>query len=124
MALSVILSLTAVGSTYNGIGASAKVSDNQVVETFEEAATPKALLNLEQSDHGSWLAPDGEAFAVTAQDSADFLGAYLRDDESAISRIAGDEAPEIATMRCAPEDATEVTVETIPTPEIDRQASV
>ncbi len=100
------------------------ISYNQAVETFDEAATPKALLTLEQSDHGSWLAPDGEAFAVTAQASIDFLDAYLRGDESAISRIADDEVPKVATMAFAPDDDAKVTVETTPTPETDRKASV
>ena len=100
------------------------VSYNQVVETFDEVAPPKALLTLERSAHGDWLAADDEAFAVAARATTDFLDGYLRDDPAAVERLAGDQEPPIATMHFAPDDAADVTVETSPTPETDRRASV
>ena len=100
------------------------VSYNQVVETFDEAPAPKALLTLEQAGHGDWLAADDEAFAVAARATTDFLDAYLSDDAAAIERLASDEDPPIATLHFAPDESAEVTVETVPTPETDRRASV
>lgn len=100
------------------------VSYNQAVETFNQAAAPKALLTLEQADHGGWLAPSNEAFAITVKATTDFLDGYLRGDATAIARLPEDQAPPIATMHFAPDDATTVTVETTPTPETDRKASI
>lgn len=100
------------------------VSYNQTVETFNRAATPKALLTLEQADHANWLAPTNEAFEISVQATIDFLDGYLRGDQAAIARLASDQSPPIATMHFAPDAASATTVETIPSPETDRQASV
>ncbi|MEI2700562.1 MAG: neocarzinostatin apoprotein domain-containing protein [Microthrixaceae bacterium] len=100
------------------------VSYNQTVETFNQVSTPKALLSLEQSDHGAWLVPTDEAFPVAARATTDFLDGYLRGDTSAIDRLRSDESPPVATMYFAPDDDSAVTVPTVPEPETDRQASV
>ena len=104
--------------------ADALVSYNQTVETFNEVATPNALLSLEQADHGDWLAPTDEAFPIAARATTDFLDGYLRGDPSAVERIASDQSPPIATMHFAPDDDSAVTVPTVPVPETDRDASV
>ncbi len=100
------------------------VSYNQTVETFNEAATPKALLTLEEANHGDWLAPTNEAFPIAAQATIDFLDGYLRGDPSAVDRLADDQSPPIATMHFAPDDTSTMTVQTTPTPDTDRKASV
>lgn len=100
------------------------VSYNQTVDTFNQAATPKALLTLTQADHADWLVPTGEDFAVAARATTDFLDAYLRGDRSAVGRIAKDQSPPTAVMHFAPDAASETAVPTVPMPETDRKATV
>ena len=100
------------------------VAYNETVETFNRAATPKALLTLERADHVDWLVPTNEAFPVAVQATTDFLDGYLRGDTDAIDRLGADQESEVATMHFAPDEAAATTVDTIPTPETDRQASV
>lgn len=100
------------------------VSYNQAVDTFNQAAAPKAMLTLAQANHGDWLAPTNDAFAVAARATTDFLDAYLRGDRAAVGRIATDQSPPIATMAFAPDAASKVTVPTVPVPETDRLANV
>lgn len=100
------------------------VSYDQTVQTYNRAATPKALLTLERADHGEWFLPENEAFEITVRATTDFLDGYLRGDRSAIGRLGSDGAPPVATMHFSPDDASETTVATAPVPETNRHASV
>ena len=100
------------------------VAYNETVETFNEAATPKALLTLEKADHGEWLAPTNDAFPVVVSATTDFLDGYLRGDSEAMDRLGSASVPGVATMYFAPDEGAAVTVDTIPSPETNRQASV
>lgn len=97
---------------------------NQAVRTYNELLPPKGLLTLEESDHGSYLRADDPAFEVVAQATADFLDGQLRDDDAALQRLAQIEAPGIATLHWAPDDASNVPVELLPEPETNRQALI
>lgn len=97
---------------------------NQAVRTYNELLPPKGLLTLEESDHGSYLRADDPAFEVVAQATADFLDGQLRGDDAALQRLAQTEAPGIATLHWAPDDASNVPVELLPEPETNRQAFI
>jgi len=95
---------------------------NQAVRTYNELLPHKGLLTLEASDHGSYLLPGDPAFDVFVQATADFLDGELRGDSAALDRLPGHQISGIATMHWAPDDASNVPVETLPEPETNRQA--
>jgi predicted esterase len=95
---------------------------NQAVRSYNEFLPPKGLLTLEASDHGSYLRPGEPAFDVTAQATADFLDGELRGDSAALEGLPEYQVPGIATMHWAPDEASNVPVETLPEPETNRQA--
>ncbi len=97
---------------------------NQAVRTYNELQPPKGLLTLEESDHGSYLLPNDPAFEWVALSTADFLDGELRGDAAALKRLAEDQSPGIATMHWAPDEASNVPVETLPEPETNRQAFI
>jgi len=59
---------------------------------------------------------------VVAQATSDFLDGELRGDSAALARLPEQQLPGIATMYWAPDQASNVTVETLPEPETNRQA--
>jgi len=95
---------------------------NQAVRTYNELHPAKGLLTLEASDHVSYFDPDDEAFNVVAQATADFLDGTLRGDNPALERLPGYLVPGVATLHWAPDEASNVPVETLPEPETNRQA--
>lgn len=97
---------------------------NQAVRTYNELLPPKGLLTLEEADHGSYLAPGDPAFELSAQATSDFLDGELRGDVEALDRLPDAQAPGIATMHWAPDDASNIPVEPLPEPETNRQAFV
>jgi predicted dienelactone hydrolase len=100
------------------------IAYNQVVTLFNQLQAPKGLLTLEQATHGSYLVPSDPGFAVTEEATTDFLDAELRDDDAARGRLAQIQAPGVATMHWAPDEASDVSVDTIPEPETNRKATV
>lgn len=97
---------------------------NQAVRSYNELLPPKGLLTLEDSGHVSYLLPGDPAFEVTSQATVDFFDGELRGDSAAMERLPGYQAPDIATMYWAPDEASNVPVDTIPEPETNRQASI
>lgn len=97
---------------------------NSAVRTYNELLPPKGLLTLDESDHGSYFSPQDPAFDVVAMATTDFFEAVLRDDTAAQERLPEDEAPGVATMHWAPDEASNVPVEPLPEPETNRQASL
>ncbi len=100
------------------------VNYNQAVRTYNQLQPPKGFLSLEASDHGSYLSPDDPAFDVVAQASVDFFDSELRDDSAALERLPENQVPDVATLYWAPDEASNVPVETLPEPETNRQAFV
>lgn len=97
---------------------------NSAVRTYNELLPPKGLLTLDESDHGSYFSPLDPAFDVVALATTDFFEAVLRDDSTALERLPEDEAPGVATMQWAPDEASNIPVEPLPEPETNRQASL
>lgn len=97
---------------------------NQAVRSYNELQPPKGLLTLEDSGHVSYLFPGDPAFDVTSQATVDFFDGELRGDSAALERLPGYQIPRIATMHWAPDDVSNVPVDTIPEPETNRQASI
>jgi predicted esterase len=96
---------------------------NEVVRTYNNLLQPpKGFLSLETATHGSYLAADDPAFSVVAQATLDFLNGILRDDSAAQERLTQQQVPGIATTYWAPDEASNVIVETVPEPETNRQA--
>jgi len=100
------------------------IAYDQAVDAFHQASPPKAFLSLGQSEHGDWLVPTDEAFAVTVRATTDFLDGYLRGDSAALERLPSDQDPPVATIYVALEDGSSVTVPTVPAPVTDRKATV
>jgi len=98
---------------------------NQAVRSYNEFPTPKGFLSLEASDHGSYLRPgEDPAFDVVVQATRDFLDGELRGDLAALSRLPAYQEPGVAALNWAPDEASNVPVETLPEPETNRQASL
>jgi predicted esterase len=95
---------------------------NHAARSYNQLQPPKGFLSLEESDHYAYLSSDDPAFDVVAQATADFLDGELRDDGAALERLSEDQVPGIAAMHWAPDDASNVPLETLPEPETNRQA--
>lgn len=65
---------------------------------FDDLRAPKGLLTLLDTDHGSFLFRDSDAFPVTVAASVDFWRGYLLGDAAAIAALPGDGEPGVATM--------------------------
>jgi len=100
------------------------VNYNQAVRTYNQLKPPKGLLSLDESSHGSYLNPDDPTFDVFTQAAVDFLDVALRSDSAALARLPEHQVPGIATLYWAPDEASNVPVETLPEPETNRQAFV
>jgi dienelactone hydrolase len=98
------------------------LSFNEAVRFYNQLLPPKGFLTLEEYDHGSYLLPDDPAFDVVASSTADFLDGELRSDDTALAQLVDYQVPGLATMHWAPDDASNVPVETAPEPETNRQA--
>jgi predicted esterase len=97
---------------------------NQAVRDYNEIQPPKGLLTLEASNHGSYLNADDPAFDVVTQAAIDFLDGELRGDSAALQQLPGYQVPGVATMHWAPDEASNIPVETLPEPETNRQAFI
>lgn len=100
------------------------VNYNQAVRTYNQLLPPKGLLTLEASGHSSYLVPDDSAFEVLAQVTADLLDGELGGDSTALARLPEYQIPDVATMHWAPDEASNIPVETLPEPETNRQAFI
>ncbi len=100
------------------------VSFNQSADTFNDAASPKAFLVLDKADHIDWLDVTSDEFKIVVRATIDFLDAYLRGDSAARRSLSEQQLPGVATMRFSPKDSSAVTVETVPTPETNRKATI
>lgn len=100
------------------------IAYNQSILSYNELQPPKGLLTLEDSNHGAYLLPEDPMFDAVAQATVDFLDGELRDDSTALERLPGHEIPGLATLHWAPDEASNIPVDTIPEPETNRQASI
>ena len=99
------------------------LSYNGTVRFYNQLLPPKSFLTLEEYDHSSYLFQDDPAFEVVAQSTGDFLDGILRDDREALEQLPEEyQVPGLATIYWAPDEASNVEVETAPEPETNRQA--
>jgi dienelactone hydrolase len=97
---------------------------NQMVEVFNKAEGPKALVTLDGAGHGDWTDPSSRWFPTAVKVMTDFWDAYLRGNKAAKTRIADDEKPGIATVVFAPKPGSATTASTLPVAKTNRKATV
>jgi predicted esterase len=100
------------------------VSYNGAVRVYNQLEPLKGFLSLDEADHISYFIQGDAAFDVFTAATVDFLDVVLRNDTAALARMPEHEVPGVATMYWAPDDASNVPVEELPEPEVNRQASI
>jgi dienelactone hydrolase len=91
---------------------------NAAIAGFNAARGPKGLLTLLGGGHG---APSSEV-AYTA--TTNFFDGFLAGDRAARDRLPDDQTAGVSTMTFAAETGAKPTVPTVPTPEVNLEASV
>lgn len=99
-----------------------QINYNQAVRTYNDLLPPKGFLSLIDATHGSFLQAEDPAFGLFAQATVDFLDAVLRDDVTASEHLVENSVEGVAMVYWAPDEASNVPVETLPEPETNRQA--
>jgi dienelactone hydrolase len=97
---------------------------NQMVEVFNQAKAPKALVTLEGAGHADWVQPSSRWFPSAVKVTTDFWDAYVRGSKTAKARIADDGQPSVATVVFAPKPGSTTTASTLPVAKTNRKATV
>ncbi|MEY2958579.1 MAG: hypothetical protein RLZZ01_1147 [Actinomycetota bacterium] len=91
---------------------------------FNDAASPKGMLRIENGSHVSILVPTAPEFVAVERTTTDFLDATLRADAAALTGLPDDGLDGVATMFWSGDDASGVTVPTIARSTARRTATI